>query len=766
MKTIRFIKSLGFVAAIAAIATSCVKKDFDEPDMSSFCARKATFVANTTIKNVKEKYEIYSAIDGSTSIKMITDKSVLKGVVIANDVSGNLYKSIYIRDVDTGEGIEVSIDENSLYTVFPVGQIIYINLEGKYLDKFGAVKLGGSTYEKDGNLRLGGIPSALIKTEFDYESCAKADQATPVEKKITELTDDDFGKLIKITGVQFVQGDIDDATPKFYNSSKDQGNATNRTIEDSEGNSLTVRNSKFAKFAATDLPKGSGSIIGVYSAYGTSKQFLIRTIKDVDMTAPRLKSTPAVIDPVLTLNDDFSSHTKGDDIKKNGWRSIKEKGDRAWYCDEYNSDKYAKMSVYKSTDAENVGWLITPPLKVGEAAKKVFSFDSKNGFNTGAELKVLISSDYDGSATPQNATWTELNPTLAPVTASNYSAWTPSGDVDLSAYSGNVYIAFRYTGSEPSKAATWNIDNVKFNSDGSTPGPGPGVGSGTQADPYTVADAIANNSGSDKWVTGYMVGSIDGKTVADASFTTPFTGATNVIIAPTAGETDITKCLIVQLPPGKVRTDLNLKDNASNHKKTVKIRGSLEAYFGKPGLKSTDAYEFEGTTYIPTTATGFFVEKFATDKGTFAVHSITDDAHAWKWAKYGSETYMSMSGFDKPSNTTVDNNDWLVSSAIDLTGKSNVKFFIKYKAKLFGADFATCYKVKISTDYDGTSKPTENGTWEELTGMTSVDNWDAGEHTFTLDSKYNGKTVYVAFQYISASNKGGTWQIIETSMSE
>ena len=78
------------------------------------------------------------------------------------------------------------------------------------------------------------------------------------------------------------------------------------------------------------------------------------------------------------------------------------------------------------------------------------------------------------------------------------------------------------------------------------------------------------------------------------SFTTA-TGAsasgTNIFIAATADETDYNKCLPVQLPAGAIRAALNLQANPGNLGMVVTLNGSLEKYFGLPGVKTVTEYE-------------------------------------------------------------------------------------------------------------------------------------------------------------------------------
>lgn len=124
---------------------------------------------------------------------------------------------------------------------------------------------------------------------------------------------------------------------------------------------------------------------------------------------------------------------------------------------------------------------------------------------------------------------------------------------------------------------------------------GDAKGAGTEEDPYNVAAAAAASGNA--WVTGYIVGWVDGQVLSSgANFNGSSSVATNLLIADNANETNVANCMPVQLPAGEVRSALNLKDNPANYKKLVKLYGSLEKYFGTAGLKSVSAYSLDGAT--------------------------------------------------------------------------------------------------------------------------------------------------------------------------
>lgn len=124
---------------------------------------------------------------------------------------------------------------------------------------------------------------------------------------------------------------------------------------------------------------------------------------------------------------------------------------------------------------------------------------------------------------------------------------------------------------------------------------------GTWDKPYTVAQAIADQSGKEVWVRGYIVGSIP----ADASstvmenmtFTADGANHTNLCIADSPTETNYVNCAPVQLPSGSdARTNLNLKENPSMLGKEVWLKGKATKYCGAPGLKEISKYTLTAPT--------------------------------------------------------------------------------------------------------------------------------------------------------------------------
>lgn len=112
---------------------------------------------------------------------------------------------------------------------------------------------------------------------------------------------------------------------------------------------------------------------------------------------------------------------------------------------------------------------------------------------------------------------------------------------------------------------------------------------GTEANPYTVADAKIAATGTNVFVKAFIVGYVPDKALNEAIFSDAASAEkapTNILIAASADETNVTNCMPIQLPAGAIRTALNLKDNPGNLKQEVILCGNIENYFGATGLKS------------------------------------------------------------------------------------------------------------------------------------------------------------------------------------
>lgn len=328
---------------------------------------------------------------------------------------------------------------------------------------------------------------------------------------------------------------------------------------------------------------------------------------------------------------------------------------------------------------------------------------------------------------------------------------TPVGSGSITAIAGryddNVQLAIR-------RISEVEFDNPRLDIQGYD---------GTFDNPYPASYAIANNSGNGVWVTGYLVGVMETNTDPfAASFAPPFYTNSNVLLADNPNETNLSNCLIVQLPAGAIRNAVNLVNNPGNLGKEIMLHGNLEKYFSVPGLKETDGYWLDGAGIIPVDPIdAFFEEFFTSDLGVFTAYSVVGD-QAWKWANYdGGCAYIS-----GHTGTHNENEDWLVSPQVDLTGKQNVHLALREAINY--STFLEDVQVLISTDYSGSGLPTQSGEWTLLnvTGRASGTNFNFVDCNPVDLSSYDGDKVYIGFKYTSSTSRSATWEISQVKLYE
>lgn len=246
---------LGLVMAMTVLL-SC-ERDFQAPPLTEPTYTGAE--ANMTIAKLKS---LYATITDPTLIDV---DYIIKATVVGNDISGNIYKQIYIQD-ETG-GINMGVDQNSIFTEFRVGQEIYIHLKGLYMVMYGEQLQIGY-----GQTNANRIPWEVFNFYVHKNKWPKAENAVPRTIKLSELDQSMVNTLVKLENVYFVDGG------KLPFSASDA--TTNRLLKDGDGNSIIVRNSNYASFAADMLPEGGGTLIAVLSKFRADWQLFIRSIED------------------------------------------------------------------------------------------------------------------------------------------------------------------------------------------------------------------------------------------------------------------------------------------------------------------------------------------------------------------------------------------------------------------------------------------------------------------------------------------------------
>jgi DNA/RNA endonuclease YhcR with UshA esterase domain len=272
----KFSLFLAIVLVILLGHSACLKKEFDiPPDMSGYDPR---LPVTHSIRQLKWFNGPYSYVTGGDTT-VITQDITVCGIVTADDRSGNLYKRINIED-STG-GIQVAINQYSLYNQFPVGRKVYIKCKGLTLGYEGGTPVLGMGLNE--TLEVQGINGVAIDQHIIKGDVGHP--VVPIEVSVAQLQPNTFdsmllNRLITVPGVQFKIPLLPYAQPT---------GTTNRDLMDAQsGRTLTVRTSNFADFAPLPLPGGKGSVTGVFTLYtGTTgikyTQLVVRDTSDVRM---------------------------------------------------------------------------------------------------------------------------------------------------------------------------------------------------------------------------------------------------------------------------------------------------------------------------------------------------------------------------------------------------------------------------------------------------------------------------------------------------
>ncbi len=167
--------------------------------------------------------------------------------------------------------------------------------------------------------------------------------------------------------------------------------------------------------------------------------------------------------------EDFSTSvteaTEGQPIATAGWTNYAETGTKKWKQGYYSGTKYAEFTAYQSGQASNIGWLISPAINMDTYENEKLAFDVAQAYvSTGSNsIELLVSTNYDGTNVT-SATWTVINFTKPPLVYDTNFDFFSSGKIDLSFYTGNIYLAFKYKGSgtNTSLDGTYEIDNIRI----------------------------------------------------------------------------------------------------------------------------------------------------------------------------------------------------------------------------------------------------------------------------------------------------------------
>lgn len=141
-------------------------------------------------------------------------------------------------------------------------------------------------------------------------------------------------------------------------------------------------------------------------------------------------------------------------------------------------------------------------------------------------------------------------------------------------------------------------------------------------------------------------------------------------------------------------------------------------------------------------------------------------SHNWTTSSQGSpgNYYAVATGW---TGSSADETDlWLISPLVDLSQAQAPQLTFRSSTRFNGP----ALKLMVSTDYDGVSNPTTQGTWTDYSSFVT---WSPGDFQWTnsgvipMLAFLSQQNVYIAFRYTSGDAAGAaTWQVDDIIINE
>lgn len=173
--------------------------------------------------------------------------------------------------------------------------------------------------------------------------------------------------------------------------------------------------------------------------------------------------------------------------------------------------------------------------------------------------------------------------------------------------------------------------------------------------------------------------------------------------------------------------------------------------------------------FIGGNAQTYFFEDFTSttgalsDNNAWTTQVVVPSASGLDWENFAG-MLAAVTNFTGGSNEQMET--WLITPAVNLTSATSPILCFDNVTRYSGP----VLEVLISTDYDGTSDPTMQGTW---TNITSLCNMDVDDGTWTLIysgnvdlTAYIAPNFYLAFKYTGTNSSGATWEIDNVNIRE
>ena len=267
MKAIKYLSFL----VLSLIATSCMN-DFDEPQFSEPpFGNNEIGEANLTIAELKSNNQSTITNNGH---KEITENIIIEGVVIANDITGNIYKQFIIDD-GTG-AIIIGVNDVGLYAIMAIGQKVAIDCKGLYIGGYGGTAQLGGLYEG----KIGRMNKYVYKEHVKLigKPAPVTIDPTVVNENVINANKNSLPMYVRLEGITIKEANelwATDDRVAFSNTVKNTTKVGNTIVN--------ILASTYADFAVETIPEGTLNITGVLSRFNNDIQFTFSSTDDIEI---------------------------------------------------------------------------------------------------------------------------------------------------------------------------------------------------------------------------------------------------------------------------------------------------------------------------------------------------------------------------------------------------------------------------------------------------------------------------------------------------
>lgn len=540
--------ALGVAAAGLSLA-SC-QADIDAPSLQ---VPVSDMTPNTTIADFKTAFADVATVE-QIGTRQDGSHYIIHGNVISCDATGNMYQSMVIQDATAA--IEFSISRGSLYTIYPVGQEVVVDLTGLWVGLDGVQKIG-DYYAQSGTPKVGrmlypvfeahsqlnGLPDLDVKyvrlgnpapADNPYCIIATIEQLPSAGEALRNMQD----QLVEFQNVHF-EG-AGELTYSIYQSSGE-----NRTLVDRNGQTLTVRTSGYSTFYNQLLPEGEGTVRGILGYYNEAWQLILRSPEDVMFGSKGKKEDPYTVEEAIAMNNNgTTAWVEGYVVGagKAGAQAVTPET-VVWGADGLIFE--GNVLIAPAADCRDLSLCMAVELPAGSRLRQYVNL-LDNPQVLGRLLKV--------------------NGTMMPYLG-----------IHGVAESGGTFADFTVVGME--------INDPN--------------GLGEKDYPYTcnyVLEHYKTDTSTTAWFGGYVVGYVTGTDyTAGVHFGIPAADAdynnANLVLAPAPECTDSSLCIVLKISDRTIRNDLGLKAHPEMLGRMLLIQGTLGEYLGHAGIVTITNYQ-------------------------------------------------------------------------------------------------------------------------------------------------------------------------------